>query len=1033
MSNKSDLNSLWLEPPAIFRPAPFWSWNAELEPERLCRQIESMHAGGMGGFFMHSRCGLKTEYLGDEWFDCISACVEKARQLNMKAYLYDEDRWPSGPAGGIITRKYKNFRMRYLAAANPDMTTDSPDKAGGRLGIFNVELDKNGLLKSYKPLTEDQFDPGGGKAFAFDVRTQQPRAWENDGTYLDTMNRQAVAEFIRVTHQAYYERFGSDFGGVIPAIFTDEPNYGLATLLWFFEDIDDKFCIHWTPNLPAEFEKRRGYSLLPFLPELVFPRPEAKFSEVTYDYYRTITELFTENFTAQIGKWCGRHNIALTGHVLFEETLRSQIGAVGAAMPHYEYMQWPGVDILTDQTSELATVKQCSSVADQLGKEKVLTELYGCTGWDWPLEGHKFIADWQFAAGVNFLCPHLSHYSLAGGAKRDYPASIIAHSPWWKYYKTVTDYLARVGMMLSRRQPVRDILVIHPIESAWGLFNYFRDKFAFRHENPDEDGAIHRAMDSIIFALTGHHYDWDFADESLLARYGKIDGQNILVGKMKYKLIIVPPLLTLRSTTVSLLSDFVEQGGFVLFVDSRPDRIDGRINDEIQKILDRAKTCPADSEEFILAVEALLPRRVSITENGNEQTRVWAMLRQLENGLLLFVQSHDRRDSHQLNISVAGAKAPVVLWDAVTGKKTKLRADVFDQATKFTLELGPSGSALATLGINARDAQEPSPEWTVVESRKIRGPFEIRLTEPNTLPLDYCRYKFGDEDLSELMPTLKAEKLIRKRFGLKARLGNEQQPWYLYSQGDVDTKPRGKAQMVYNFHVTDKPAVCSLALENPHDYQVSINGKLAGQVDGFWVDEDLKTIDIAGLLQIGDNEVQLDFDYRPDMELEDMYLLGDFGVAGLDQSKPPAPDNVTITASVRKLELGSWVGQGLDFYSAGVCYKLTINRPAPNRRVRISLPGISCTAAAIHAGAKTFVLPWAPFVADVTEGLTDDVNEVSVEVIGGRKNILGPLHVPWQPRTGPESFSPDHPNWTCEYQLNDHGLFKAITIETLEL
>lgn len=71
------------------------------------RAIESMHAAGMGGGFMHSRNGLKTAYLSDEWFQCVSACIENARELGMKAYLYDEDRWPSGTVGGVGTPSVK--------------------------------------------------------------------------------------------------------------------------------------------------------------------------------------------------------------------------------------------------------------------------------------------------------------------------------------------------------------------------------------------------------------------------------------------------------------------------------------------------------------------------------------------------------------------------------------------------------------------------------------------------------------------------------------------------------------------------------------------------------------------------------------------------------------------------------------------------------------------------------------------------------------------------------------------------------------
>ena len=91
-------------PPASSRGAPFWAWNDRLDKGRLRRQLEVFKRMGMGGAFMHPRTGLDTEYLGDEFMDCVAACVEKAEELGMSAWLYDEDRWPSGYGGGLVTR-----------------------------------------------------------------------------------------------------------------------------------------------------------------------------------------------------------------------------------------------------------------------------------------------------------------------------------------------------------------------------------------------------------------------------------------------------------------------------------------------------------------------------------------------------------------------------------------------------------------------------------------------------------------------------------------------------------------------------------------------------------------------------------------------------------------------------------------------------------------------------------------------------------------------------------------------------------------
>ena len=90
----SDLNE--------YKSIPFWSWNNNLDEKELVKQIEDMKNADVGGFIMHARTGLKDEYLGEKWFSCIEACLKAARRLNMKAWVYDENGWPSGFCGGKL-------------------------------------------------------------------------------------------------------------------------------------------------------------------------------------------------------------------------------------------------------------------------------------------------------------------------------------------------------------------------------------------------------------------------------------------------------------------------------------------------------------------------------------------------------------------------------------------------------------------------------------------------------------------------------------------------------------------------------------------------------------------------------------------------------------------------------------------------------------------------------------------------------------------------------------------------------------------
>ena len=113
-NERKHLNAeLFKNPTSEYRAAPFWSWNGKLEKAALKRQIAQFKEMGFGGFHMHCRAGMSTEYLSDEFMKLIKACVKKAKKEDMLAWLYDEDRWPSGFAGGIVTKEEK-YRGRHL-------------------------------------------------------------------------------------------------------------------------------------------------------------------------------------------------------------------------------------------------------------------------------------------------------------------------------------------------------------------------------------------------------------------------------------------------------------------------------------------------------------------------------------------------------------------------------------------------------------------------------------------------------------------------------------------------------------------------------------------------------------------------------------------------------------------------------------------------------------------------------------------------------------------------------------------------------
>ena len=118
--NLTERQKIFENPTKEYRGKPFWSWNGRLKEKELYRQIEVIGDMGFGGYFMHSRTGLETEYLGEEWFELTNRCADYGWKEGLESWLYDEDRWPSGSAGGMVTEE-ERYRARFMEMSRMGM------------------------------------------------------------------------------------------------------------------------------------------------------------------------------------------------------------------------------------------------------------------------------------------------------------------------------------------------------------------------------------------------------------------------------------------------------------------------------------------------------------------------------------------------------------------------------------------------------------------------------------------------------------------------------------------------------------------------------------------------------------------------------------------------------------------------------------------------------------------------------------------------------------------------------------------------
>ena len=274
----------------------------------------------------------------------------------------------------------------------------------------------------------------------------------------------------------------------------------------------------------------------------------------------------------------------MTGHFLSEEDLELQSRHAGSVMESYQYENIPGIDLLTATISDPILVKQVSSVAHQFGRHRTICETNGAAGWNMSFADQKWSVEWQYVLGINQMVQHLQLYSLRGCRKRDYPPS-FSQQPWSDQYKVLQDHFARLACALTSGKFVADVLVIHPIESAWcemeqpGLL-------------PDTWGTyvksiskIDRDFKSIGRYLQEFHEDYDYGDESIMEKHASVVGNRIKVGQCTYKVVIVPSTITLRKSTVEILKAFSKAGGRVIICGDPPTRIDGAESPEIATLL----------------------------------------------------------------------------------------------------------------------------------------------------------------------------------------------------------------------------------------------------------------------------------------------------------------------------------------------------------------------------------------------------------------------------------------------------------------
>lgn len=949
-----------------YRSIPFWFWNSKLDKEELKYQVNEMKKASVGGYFMHARSGLKTEYLSEEWFDCIKTGIEAGKEAGLDVWAYDEEGWPSGFAGGIVPSLSEDYYAKFMSLERHNSTDTIEFDQMIAVYIYNKKSN------SYE-MMEEKIDYN-----CSDIEELLAIRRNENPFYIDTLNKRAVDAFLNVTHEEYYKRFGDEFGKTVKGFFTDEPRLTC-----------DRFLdIPWSDDLPTAFMQTYGYSLEDNLPMLYIEIEGYK--KIRYDFWSLVSYMFVHNFMKNIYDWCESHNVQATGHVMMEESIFSQMTSTAGVMPFYEYEHIPGIDWLRRPISSPVVPKQVGSAACQLGKKKVLTESYALCGWDVSFEELKWIAEWQFVNGVNVICQHAQDYTLKGVCKRDYPPSLFIQQTWWEEYDKFMDYLGRLCVVLSQGNQTADVLLIHPMHSGYILYDGTRT---------DEIRLLDDKFTEAAETLSGKHISYHFGDETLIKKYGSVKDNTFIVGEISYKTVILPQMYAINETTLDLLLKFIANGGTVLSMGRFPDYTNGDMS-KLSELESKVVKTDKENVRNKMAEKNLLA--LSVAEDGKEVMNISYQQRQTKDGTILFLVNHSQENAYNTTVTILGRNCKVRRMVAESGEIENVSYKA-DGDTIVNLKFEPMQSYILLLEeTTSGDSFEKNelPAQIV----KLSDSFTIDKMDDNSLTLDMCKYSVDGGEWQGPVATIKLQGML------------------LDLQRPCDVK------MCFDFKVAADVSSLGnffLVIEDAHLYDIVVNDKNIHYDSnaGYWKDKSFNKVDIKDAVKEGKNTIILSTKFQQpqkvydvlygenvyeteknkityDMEIENIYLVGDFGVVSdalFTKSERKAiitEGPFTIVDCPKDINSKDFATNGFLFFAGSMTLSQKINIvKEEGKKVVLALGRQNAPLIKVYVNGK-FVKDsfWAPYDIDITEAAADGENVIVLEVYASNRNLFGPHH-----------------------------------------
>ena len=462
-----------------------------------------------------TQCGIKEiclesrphpDFCGPGWWDNLDFILSEAQARNMRIWILDDDKFPTGHCNGAFVRMPEKKKL-YLAERHVDLMGPCKNNAilvenflppdGELLGILafpkpdgeTMAVSSEGMIDLTDSLVNGfvYFNLPEGAYRLFVLFTTRKCGGRED--YMNLIDSDSVKVLLDKVYEKHYARYREHFGKTIAGFFSDEPELGNVYGYPFDETLGKKDRkLPWSRQLEQLLREKWGREFRAFLPALWYEKGDTTV-KIRSEYMDAVTTLVRECFSMQIGDWCKARGVEYIGHIIEDDNAHARLGcSIGHYFREMKGQHMSGIDVVHhqivpgftepvhqwiagDRDGEffhfgLGKLGSSAAHIDPTKKNRALCEIFGNYGWAEGNSLMKWLTNHMLVRGINYFTPHAFSMKYPD---RDCPPHFYARgeNPGFECFTQLMKYMDRAAAFLSGGIHQADAAILYHGEAEW--------------------------------------------------------------------------------------------------------------------------------------------------------------------------------------------------------------------------------------------------------------------------------------------------------------------------------------------------------------------------------------------------------------------------------------------------------------------------------------------------------------------------------------------------------------------------------------